>query len=300
MPAYLLVNAKGSSIETAPIDMVSDRKKTAGSPAIVNGLSCMACHDKGIKPFADEVRRGMAVNPAARDKVNRLFRERKEMDRVLREDEERFSHAIVRAMRPYWRADVESDEPIYTVAFRFQTELGPAGAAAELGVEDDKKLLELLRAEPKMKDPGLEPLSPLVAGGKIKRSVWETRINKSTSLFQEVGLRLDLGAPLPGVLIHDADAWPDISRAIRPCRTHQLSRERTNPDERFLIPRRVSREISSWCRRDRRAGLVPDRRPGDRDDPVRRRRPARQQAGPQPGDLEDGVRDQDVDGPARV
>ncbi len=36
--------------------VVRDRDETSGTPEVVNGLSCMACHKNGMKTFSDEMR----------------------------------------------------------------------------------------------------------------------------------------------------------------------------------------------------------------------------------------------------
>ena len=63
MQAYLLVNAKGERLDDpAPADVVNDSRSIAGTPALVNGISCMNCHRRGmIGNFRDEIRGAGAV-----------------------------------------------------------------------------------------------------------------------------------------------------------------------------------------------------------------------------------------------
>jgi len=44
----------GQRIEAAPTGIVTD--SFAADQTVRNGLACMRCHDKGMKPFGDEVR----------------------------------------------------------------------------------------------------------------------------------------------------------------------------------------------------------------------------------------------------
>ena len=51
-----------------------DKLKTSGTPAIVNGLSCMACHGHGmINLPGDQVRHGSDAKGAALEQVQRLL-----------------------------------------------------------------------------------------------------------------------------------------------------------------------------------------------------------------------------------
>ena len=64
LQGYMLVDDKDKRIDAAP-DFVVDPTQTSGSAAIVNGLSCMACHDQGMKTgFKDEIRDGSALRGA--------------------------------------------------------------------------------------------------------------------------------------------------------------------------------------------------------------------------------------------
>ncbi|MBV8078126.1 MAG: hypothetical protein JO284_17085, partial [Planctomycetaceae bacterium] len=101
LQGYLLVDAKGNRIDAGPIEIVGDALKTSGTAAIVTGLSCMACHQRGVIPFKDTIREGLAVAGAARDKVERLFPEKAAMDKLLGRDEARFLKALDEATGPF-------------------------------------------------------------------------------------------------------------------------------------------------------------------------------------------------------
>jgi serine/threonine-protein kinase len=61
LQGYMLVNKDGKRISEAPAEVVHDRQMVTGSTIIVNGLSCMSCHKKGmIEELKDEVRSGHA------------------------------------------------------------------------------------------------------------------------------------------------------------------------------------------------------------------------------------------------
>ena len=48
LQGYLLVDGKGQRIDAGPVEVVSDALRTSGTAAIVDGLSCMACHQRGV------------------------------------------------------------------------------------------------------------------------------------------------------------------------------------------------------------------------------------------------------------
>jgi serine/threonine-protein kinase len=90
LQGYLLVNGKDERIDEGPIQVVSDPLKTSGTPAIVTGVSCMACHKHGTIPFTDTVREGSAVFADAERHLKRLYPGAKKMGQLVREDEDRF------------------------------------------------------------------------------------------------------------------------------------------------------------------------------------------------------------------
>ena len=54
LQGYYLVNATGSRLDAAPINIVSN--PAASDPTVRNGLSCFGCHTEGMKTFEDQVR----------------------------------------------------------------------------------------------------------------------------------------------------------------------------------------------------------------------------------------------------
>ena len=54
LQGYFLCDAKGNRLESAPTEIVTD--KFAADQVVRNGLSCIRCHDTGMKGFTDAVR----------------------------------------------------------------------------------------------------------------------------------------------------------------------------------------------------------------------------------------------------
>jgi serine/threonine-protein kinase len=199
LQGYLLVDGKGKRIDAGPVEVVNDGKKVSGTPLVVNGLSCMSCHQHGMIGLKDAVREGSILGGEARDKVRELYVPRAEMDRLLKKDEKRFLDALEDAEAPFLKVgdDASKDirdfaEPVSAIArWYIQQELGPEEAARELGLGDAKVLQGALLANPRLGELGLFPLA---RGGTIKREVWET-LEFLNAPFQEAARELKLGTP---------------------------------------------------------------------------------------------------------
>jgi mono/diheme cytochrome c family protein len=199
MQAYLLINAKGERIDEAPIAIVSDPQRTSGSAAIVNGLSCMACHDEGTKiGFKDEVRLGTRAQGGAFNKVQELYPPPDAFNKHLQEDRKTFLEAQYTALAPFLHLDPDPlkafkgrPEPIARINQYYRLDrLNTDSAAAELGLPT-QALVDTLRL------PGSSlfrlGLGSLANGGNMNRSDWEKITG--TSLFQRAARELRLGTP---------------------------------------------------------------------------------------------------------
>ena len=57
LQGYFVTNAIGTRVQEAPTGIVTD--KFAEDKTVRNGLSCMRCHDQGIKGFRDNIRQAI-------------------------------------------------------------------------------------------------------------------------------------------------------------------------------------------------------------------------------------------------
>jgi hypothetical protein len=199
LQGYMLADARDNRLDApAPVAIVSDKSETAGTPEIVNGLSCLACHSSGMKPFRDEIREHPAVFARARQKVKRLHPPTDEMDKLLEKDEDRFLRALDLAMGEFLRAgeldkaDIRElvrrvNEPIDEVTRSYAKDLTPECVAAELGQPNAEALRGAIRGNPKLQDLGL---GPLLDGHALKRELWED--DPELSLFHRVATELGL------------------------------------------------------------------------------------------------------------
>jgi Planctomycete cytochrome C len=200
LQGYMLADAKDNRLDApAPVAIVSDQSEAAGTPEIVNGLSCLACHSSGMKSFRDEIRAHPAVFARARRKVEQLHPLPDEMDKLLAKDEDRFLRAVDEAMGDFLRsgdlakADVRElvrriNEPIGEVARLYVKDLTPEAVAAELGLPNVEALKGAILGNPKLQEFGL---GPLLDAHALKRELWED--DPELSLFHRVATEFGRG-----------------------------------------------------------------------------------------------------------
>jgi len=194
LQAYLLIDGKGHRIDEGPISVVSDPLKTSGTPAIVTGVSCMACHKQGYLSFKDTIRDHSAVFGNAEKHVQLLYPQQKKLDELVEADVQRYSTALEAATAPFLRAGKgnknrplsDFPEPVGEVARQYRlTFLDLAAIARELDLDDRQELMAKV-GEKKLKQLGLESLTK--QGGLIGRLEWEA--STGVSLMQEVSREL--------------------------------------------------------------------------------------------------------------
>ena len=198
--AYVLVDANGDRISVGPIHIVNDALKTSGNPAIVNAVSCFACHKHGINDVSDTLRDGSVVEGDALQHVRKLHPELSEMNELVQADRENYMDALEQTIGPYLPTGDDDehslqsvDEPIGHVARQHRLVfLDLATIAAELETTPD----ELLRmaGTRQLRRLGLEDVT---RGGVISRAEWEAT-DQGVSLMQQVArlLRLTPITPL--------------------------------------------------------------------------------------------------------
>jgi hypothetical protein len=89
LQAYMLVDENGHRIDKGPNDIVTD--PNTPDRLVVNGLSCMSCHTRGMKNKTDQVRASVLANRDAYTRteielVQALFPEPNVFQRLLDED----------------------------------------------------------------------------------------------------------------------------------------------------------------------------------------------------------------------
>ncbi|MEX0585149.1 MAG: transcriptional regulator, partial [Pirellulales bacterium] len=198
LQGYFLTDGKGARIDAGPVEVVSDALKTAGTPAIVNGLSCMACHKHGPIRFKDTLLVGAAIGGEARRKLEDLIPKQDDMDKLLTEDENRFLQALTKACGPFLQVDDDQDkdirlfpEPVSAVAVQYGKDISTIEAAYELGLANPQDLQTRIANNPQLRELGLAPLGQ---GEKIKRETWQS-LKEFLSQFQRAASQLEVGTP---------------------------------------------------------------------------------------------------------
>jgi mono/diheme cytochrome c family protein len=204
LQAYYLADGRGQRLDSAPVDIVSDRNNT-DDPVIQNGRSCMSCHYGGIKEFRDDVRATLSnSDPRLFDlnKARALYPEQPVLDGLVAGDSSRFTTALSRLGVPVSQDALA--EPITRVSRRFDNELTVADAASEAGI-DARELQSRISASARLGAAGFNQL--LTANGGIKRDAWERHFGDLVREFQ-------LGEPLVSreFLARAEERWQEGSR----------------------------------------------------------------------------------------
>lgn len=193
LQGYLLVDGQNQRIDEGPIQVVGDALKTSGTPAIVTGVSCMACHKQGMIPFTDSIRDGSAVFGVADQKVKDLYPPARVMNRLIERDQQRFLQASDQAIGPFLRTGLDKGRP----AADFPSPMGEVArtyrrgfldlraVASELDVEKPEDLPRRVGVK-KLKQLGLE--APAQDKGVVGRLEWEAV--DGISLMQELAREL--------------------------------------------------------------------------------------------------------------
>ncbi|QVL33874.1 hypothetical protein KIH39_08200 [Telmatocola sphagniphila] len=195
--AYMLVDGKNKRIDEGPISVVGDSKKTAGTSAIVNGISCMACHTKGMIELKDYVRDNSAVFGKADDKVRKLYPDAKKMDELIQQDQEQYLSALEKAVGPFLKIGPDANksiadlsEPCSYVIMTYRSSsdayLTLDRIACELYLKNGEELKAKVGAK-KFKELGLASLLSQ-PDAVIARLEWEAV--DGYSLMQELGKEL--------------------------------------------------------------------------------------------------------------
>jgi hypothetical protein len=135
--AYYLNTAPGARLDKGPTEIVLDDSQL--DRAVTNGISCMGCHNQGIRQATDDIRKHVFADrnfsKDVRTKVEALYPEEAEFKTLLDEDAARFRNAMLRA-----RLDPELDsqkvgvESINFLSKAYEKAIDLRIAAAEYGL----------------------------------------------------------------------------------------------------------------------------------------------------------------------
>jgi mono/diheme cytochrome c family protein/cytochrome c553 len=190
LQGYYVSDNRGNRLSSAPTEIVTD--KFAEDKTVRNGLSCIRCHDAGIKTFHDDVRPALEGLPANVGVDKRLalqiYAPQADMDRLVQQDAQRFQDAMQKLL-----GKAPAREPLTPVSQRFlDGPLQMSSVAGELGLTDHKLLQQAVQL-PQFAGLGLSALA--VEGGVIRRDMWEDYYDR---VVRHLGLGLPI-VPLDGL-----------------------------------------------------------------------------------------------------
>ncbi|WP_406694712.1 c-type cytochrome domain-containing protein [Singulisphaera sp. Ch08] len=161
---YMLTDGHGQRIDKGPTEIVRDNKQADG--AVVNGISCMSCHNRGFIEKTDQVRdvvlKSRSFGKEVTDTVVALYPPHERMDKLMQEDLDRYARAVKET-----GAALSRTEPVFALATQFEEEMNISVAAAEAGLMV-KEFRDLLALSPELG----QTLGLLLAEGTVKRDLY--------------------------------------------------------------------------------------------------------------------------------
>lgn len=144
LQAYLLVDKKGTRLEEAPFNVVTDLSRKDGR--IINGISCITCHKDGM--FSNNVRDEVAaavtgLAPADQATVQRLYNQQR-LEEWFAKDTKAFNEAQAKCG---WHEDMP--EPISTLYTAYLSSQTAGKLAAEIGAMPAANALDVLASSDK-------------------------------------------------------------------------------------------------------------------------------------------------------
>lgn len=137
---YYLNTAKGEYLTKGPTQIVRDIDNPR-DPAVINGISCMRCHDQGMRKYKDLVRdailKNRAVSKEDRDQVEALYPPNEKMDAIIAGDGKRFTDAMRRAgLDPSLK--LNGVEMIFALSQAYEDAVSLEQVGAELGLKKEE------------------------------------------------------------------------------------------------------------------------------------------------------------------
>jgi hypothetical protein len=136
--AYYLNKATGARLDKGPTEIVLDDSQL--DRAVTNGISCMGCHNQGIRQATDDIRKHVlsdrTFSKEVRTQVEALYPSQEEFKDLLDQDASRFKSAMERAgLDPGLDSQKVGVESINFVSKAYEKSIDLRIAAAEYGLE---------------------------------------------------------------------------------------------------------------------------------------------------------------------
>ncbi|MGH7172760.1 MAG: c-type cytochrome domain-containing protein [Gemmataceae bacterium] len=198
---YLLVNANNVRQDKGATAIVSDAKRP--DRAVEAGISCMACHARGINFKDDQIRDHVAKNRKAFSRkdaelIRALYLPKEKMHALMEEDAERFRKAVEKTGN-----HVEGAEVVMSMTLRYEADVDLAELAAEVGMKPELLLPRLAASEGLARNLG----ALKVPGGTVARQV-------VVQSFADLVRELRLGSPFQAGVV--GQSLPDNTGEVDP------------------------------------------------------------------------------------
>lgn len=201
LQGYYLSDAQGNRLNVAPIEIVSN--PAASDPSVKNGLSCIGCHDQGMKEFTDTVRQAIEQTPdPLYDKAHalRLYSDKFVMDALIAQDKQRYEFALSQT-----GGTIGGIEPVQRFHEAYHKRIDVSYAAASLGLQTETFLLKI-QENTDLQTLGLHVLAD---EGVIKRDTWVSNFKSVVStLFPSPQIEIP-AEPIPEIRPDDIVHFPD-------------------------------------------------------------------------------------------
>ncbi|MGE0614226.1 MAG: SUMF1/EgtB/PvdO family nonheme iron enzyme [Bacteriovoracia bacterium] len=195
LQAYMLVTSDHQRIDEAPTPIVQDASRR--NAVIVNGISCISCHNQGIQRRSDQVRAYVDKNTSLfrqedLDEIFSTYRGNDALQAAFTEDSRRFIEAMKNA--GVKRTGSGDPEPIRYLTDRFENDVDLKRAAAEFGIS----LPDLIQIASIY--PELQAFVSRVNAHAVPRAFFSDVYRKIVDMIQrEMPSDLDLEfVPIPG------------------------------------------------------------------------------------------------------
>jgi serine/threonine-protein kinase len=191
LQGYYVADGKGNRVDAAPTEIVKD-DFFAADKIVRNGLSCIRCHDKGMKSFNDTVRPAVELLPDKPGFDRRAVLDLYPGDAVLGPKRDEDGAVFLKAMKELLGKQPPAS-PLGPVSQAFSdTPLKLTDASAELGYPKAEGL-EVVFRQPQFASLGLTALGAENKKGTnlglIRRDMWD-------DYFDQVVRMQGLGTPV--------------------------------------------------------------------------------------------------------